>query len=348
MTFPIYYKAIRINGKLLFDGGIVNNFPHDIMNELYKPDIIIGHKVADSAREPGSDNLMEQITNMIMRPTNYDIDPDKGILLETKFNNVGLLDFQKYDFVASEGKKTAEHFIDSIKSRVSRRVNADELKKKRKEFNDKKPELYFQNIQVEGIADAMQRRFIIHSMKHNYNIISLSELKKEYFKLIANEHLKSIRPLAYYNHETGFYDLHLKVEPEKKMRITMGGNISTKPINQGFVNFDYRNYQNRAYTFSSNIYFGRFYSSFKVGGRIDFPTSLPFYLSGYSTLNRWDFFSSSSELFFEDVRPPYIIQGEYNMRFEAGIPLGLHSKLYSGIAFSNSNEIGRASCRETV
>lgn len=338
MTFPIYYKAIQIDGKLLFDGGIVNNFPQDEMEKIYNPDIIIGHKVADATRQPGTDNLMEQITNMVMRPTNYEIPPEKGILLETKFSSIGLLDFQKYDFIAGEGRKTAESLIDSIKMRIHRRVSVEDVNRRRRAFSAKKPDLYFQNIQVEGVEDPMQRRFIIQSMKHNYNIVSLEELKKEYFKLIANEHLRSIRPLAYYNSETGFYDLHLKVEPEKKMRINMGGNISTKPINQGFVNFDYRTYQNRAYTLSSNIYFGRFYSSFKVGGRIDFPTSLPFYLAGYSTLNRWDFFASSSELFFEDVRPPYIVQGEYNLRLESGIPLGLHSKLYAGGAFSNSND----------
>jgi NTE family protein len=338
MTFPLYFKAIEIDGKLLFDGGIVNNFPQDLMEEIFNPDIIIGHKVADDTRAPSSDNVMEQITNMVMRPTNYEIPPEKGILMETKLQNVSLLDFQKYDFIAGEGRKTAENSIDSIKMLVKKRISPEMVSRKRREFNAKKPELYFQNIQVEGVEDPMQRRFIIQSIKHNYNIVPLSSLKTDYFKLIADEHLKSIRPVAYYNEETGYYDLHLKVEPEKKMRINIGGNISTKPINQGFASFDFRTYQGRAYTLSSNIYFGRFYSSFKVGGRIDFPTSTPFYLAGYSTFNRWDFFSSSSELFFEDVRPPYIIQGEYNFRTEAGIPLGLHSKLYAGAAFANSSD----------
>jgi NTE family protein len=150
--------------------------------------------------------------------------------------------------------------------------------------------------------------------------------------------LQSIRPIALYNNETGYFDLHLKVKPEKKVRINIGGNISTKPINQGYASFDYRSYQNRAYSLSSNIYFGRFYSSFKAGGRIDFPTTLPFYLAGYSTFNRWDFFSSSSELFFEDVRPPYIIQDEYNLRFEAGIPVGQHAKLYTDYSLVNSSD----------
>lgn len=338
MTVPLYFKPIMIDNKLLFDGGIVNNFPHDIMTDLFKPDIIIGHKVSEVPKIPDSDNVIEQITNMVMRPTDYTIPEEQGILLETKFQNVGLLDFQKYDLIASFGRRTALQYLDSIKSRIDRRVRTDVVTKKRIEFNSKKPELLFQNIQVEGIRDPMQRKFIIQSIKHRFNIISLSSLKQDYFKLIANQHLQSIRPIALYNNETGYFDLHLKVKPEKKVRINIGGNISTKPINQGYASFDYRSYQNRAYSLSSNIYFGRFYSSFKAGGRIDFPTTLPFYLAGYSTFNRWDFFSSSSELFFEDVRPPYIIQDEYNLRFEAGIPVGQHAKLYTDYSLVNSSD----------
>lgn len=338
MTVPLYFKPISIDGTLLFDGGIVNNFPHNILKETHNPDIIIGHKVADDSRFADTDNVMEQLANMVIRPTNYEIGHEDGLLMETKFENIGLLDFRKYDFIAGKGRETATEYIDSIKTRIERRVTEKDLAEKRKEFNAKKPEMYFQNVQVEGVEDPMQRKFIIQSIKHRFDVVPLSSLKEDYFKLIANEHLRSIRPIAHYNEETGYFDLHLKVEPEKKIRLNIGGNISTKPINQGFASFDYRTYQGRAYTLSSNIYFGRFYSSFKAGGRIDFPTSLPFYLSGYSTLNRWDFFSSSSELFFEDVRPPYIIQGEYNLRFEAGIPLGLHSKLFSGVAFSNSSD----------
>ncbi len=338
MTFPLYFKPIEIDGKLLFDGGMVNNFPQDQMEKIFNPDIIIGHKVAGDLQAPSSDNVMAQITNMVMRPTVYEISPEKGIMMETDLSTVGLLDFQKYDYITGKGQKTAESMIDSIKSRIERRIDPNMVTKKRSEFKAKKPELYFQNIQIEGVPDPLQRKFIIQSIKHKFNIVSLNSLKTDYFKLIADDHLKSIRPVAYYNPASGFYDLHLKVTPEKKVRVNIGGNISTKPINQGFGSFDYQSYKGRAYTLSSNIYFGRFYSSFLAGGRIDFPSSLPFYVSGYSTFNRWDFFSSSSELFFEDVRPPYIIQNEYNIRLEAGIPLGLHSKFYTGATFASSSD----------
>jgi NTE family protein len=336
MTVPLYFRPITIDGSLLFDGGILNNFPHDIMKETYKPDIIIGHKVANDAKAADSDDVMRQISNLVMRPTNFEIAEKEGIVLETLFENIGLLDFNKIDLAMVAGMNTTYESIDSIKTLIQRRVPKEAVQEKRKQFNAKKPELFFQNIQVEGVKDPMQRKYIIQSIKGNYDVISLSSFKKEYFKLIADEHIKSIMPISRYNKETGYYDLHLKVEPQKKLEVKIGGNISTKPINQGFAGFNYRTYKSRAYSFTSNIYFGRFYSSFKLGARIDYETNLPFYLEGNTTLNRWDFFSSSSELFFEDVRPPYIIQNENNTRFEAGIPLKLHSKFYGGIAFSNS------------
>jgi NTE family protein len=30
-TYPLYMKPIKINGRLLFDGGIYNNFPSDVV-----------------------------------------------------------------------------------------------------------------------------------------------------------------------------------------------------------------------------------------------------------------------------------------------------------------------------
>ncbi len=338
MTVPLYFKPIKINDALMFDGGILNNFPHDIMKEAFHPDIIIGHKVANDQKTADADDLMAQVSNIVMRPTNYQMEPKEGIVLETLFENIGLLDFNKIDLAMVAGMKTTYQSIDSIKNLVERRVPKETVEEKRKKFNAKKPELYFQNIQVEGVKDPMQRKYIIQSIKGKYDVISLSSFKQEYFKLIADEHIKSIMPVSRYNKETGYYDLHLKVEPQKKLEVNVGGNISTKPINQGFASVNYRTYKSRAYALTSNIYFGRFYSSFKLGARIDYPTTLPFYLEGYTTFNRWDFFASSSELFFEDVRPPYIIQNENNTRFEAGIPVKIHSKLYGGIAFSNSTD----------
>lgn len=338
MTFPLYFKPINIDGDLLFDGGIFNNFPKDYMDDFFHPDIIIGHKVAGNSKPADQDDVLGQITNMIMRPTDFEIDSTKGILLETTLDDINLLDFDKIDSILSKGYKTANNAMDSIKKLVERRLPKEYFEKRRSDFNAKKPPLRFQGIQVEGIPSAMQRQFIIQSIRHKSNDFSIHDLKKEYFKLVADEQLKSIQPLTYYNPESGYYDLHLKVEPEKNFEISIGGNLSTNPINQGFVGFNYRNYGQRAYLLNSNIYFGRFYSSVQVGTRIDYPTRLPLYSSFFFTVNRWDYYKSSSELFFEDVDPSYIIQDELNFRAEGGFPLGSHNKVFWGAAFSMADD----------
>jgi NTE family protein len=336
MTFPLYFKPIEIDGSLVFDGGIVNNFPVQDMKELFNPDIIIGHSVANNPEKPDPDNIMAQIENMIMQKTDYNIKTEDGVFMQTTFNDVGLLDFKKIDQIEKAGYETVSKNMDSIKSRISRRVRPGELQQKRHQFNLKKPLMNFQNVQIEGAADAMQRKYIIQSLKHNDNIIDLKELKTEYFKLISDPQIKSLRPVAKYNPESGYFDLHMILKQNNHMQVKFGGDISTKPISQGFLSGDYRVFKNRSYTLSTNMYFGRFYSSIKAGARIDYPTTIPFYLAGYFTLNRWDYYSSTTEFVFEDVRPPYIIQNESNFRAELGFPLNTWGKLTFGGSVSNA------------
>lgn len=338
MTFPLYFKPIEINGSLVFDGGIVNNFPVHNMKELFNPDIIIGHNVANNPEKPDPDNVMAQIENMIMHKTDYQIDPKDGIFMETTFNNIGLLDFKKIDQIEKSGYETACKNMETIKQRIARRIRPIDLDKKRHEFNMKKPNLIFQNIQVEGVEDPMQRKYIIQSIKHNSNVFDLKELKKEYFKLVSDRHIKSIRPCSSYNPETGYFDLSMIVKENNPMQIKIGGNISSRPINQLFLSGDYRFFKERSYTLSSNIYLGRFYSSFQTGARIDFPTNLPFYLSGNFTMNLLNYYSSTTEFVFEDVRPPYIIQDENNFRVEMGFPVNIWGKLTFGGSYSNASD----------
>ena len=339
MTFPLYFMPIEIDGSLVFDGGIVNNFPVQHMKNIFTPDIIIGHNVANDAKKPDQDDVMVQIDNMIRQKTDYAIDPKDGILIQTTFNNISLFDFKKIDQIMNAGYEAANKNMELIKQRISRRVRPDDIQQKRHQFNMKKPQLIFRNIQVEGVEEAMQRKYIIQSLKHQSSVISLEELKKQYFKLVADQHIRSLRPVSRYNPESGYFDLHLLVKTNNPMQVKLGGNISSRPVNQGFLSGDYRLFKDRSYTLSSNMYFGRFYSSIKAGARVDFPTSLPFYLAGYFTLNRWDYFSSTTEFVFEDVRPPYITQNESNFRAEIGIPLKTKGKLTVGSAWSKARDL---------
>jgi NTE family protein len=38
MSYPFYLRPIMVDGKLLFDGGLYNNFPVEILNKEFNPD----------------------------------------------------------------------------------------------------------------------------------------------------------------------------------------------------------------------------------------------------------------------------------------------------------------------
>ncbi len=44
MTVPLIYRPIKLDDKYVFDGGLYNNFPADVMKKSFNPDIIIGLK----------------------------------------------------------------------------------------------------------------------------------------------------------------------------------------------------------------------------------------------------------------------------------------------------------------
>jgi NTE family protein len=72
--------------------------------------------------------------------------------------------------------------------------------------------------------------------------------------------------------------------------------------------------------------------------RLDYPTKIPFYLEGGITLNRWDYFHSNNEPFFEDYRPGYVIQNEGNIRINVGFPVKTNSTFITSTSISNEKD----------
>jgi len=338
MTFPFYFRPISINGNLLFDGGIVNNFPEDVMREEFNPDIIIGSKVATVTQKPREDQVLVQIENMIMAVnTRYEIAPEDGILIANDFANISLLDFYKLDYLHEAGYNSTMLLMDSIKGRIPRRTSIDSLDAARKDFQELLPEFLVDNIIIEGV-NMRQKTYIRKSLKQNKKLLSFDELETAYYRLIADNHIESALPIATFNKETGFFDLLLQVNQEKPYHVMFGANVSSASVNQGFVGVEYKLLKRRANYLLANIHFGRLYTSFQGLYRIDFAGKLPFYIQSSLAYNRWDFFKSSPRLLFLDATPSYLIQNENNVRFDFGFPTGSKSKLEFGGAYARMSD----------
>ena len=132
-TYPFYLEPLMVDGKLLFDGGLYNNYPADVLYDEFMPDIILGCNVSQNNTAPKEDDLMSQLVNMIQYRTNFDdvcdhmitISPDSGL---------GTFDFDDVGKAITEGERSTMLKMDTILAMCPSRVSAAELAKKRAEF----------------------------------------------------------------------------------------------------------------------------------------------------------------------------------------------------------------------
>jgi NTE family protein len=319
MTFPFYFKPIEIDSVLLFDGGMENNFPQDVLIESFHPDYIIGSKTTSNSKKPNPDDVLLQLENMLMNKIEFEL-PPQGILIESKFEDISLLDFDKARFIIQTGYDNTLHLIDSIHALIQIKTDISTLSKKRESFKNKGKELVFKDIYFKGL-DNNEKKFVINSIYKKDTLFNVFDFKKEYFKLLADGTISSIFPEAKFNDETSFYDLYLDIKEKSRFHAGIGANISSNAINQGFVSLESNQLGIFSRIFNVNISFGKLYSSLQLKARADFSTKIPIGTSAYYTINRWNYYSSNSDPSFEDVRNPYLIKNENNIKINLFTPV---------------------------
>ncbi len=324
MTFPFYFRPITVDSVPLFDGGIFNNFPWDIMIDEFHPDFIIGSNVSQNAPPPEELNIFSQIENMIVTKTDFDIPDSLGITIDTRVENISLLDFSNVKEVAEFGYQKTLEKIDSIKSIIHRRASFAEIAQKRKEFVYDQPDIKFSSITVSGLKDR-QIQYLHNTLKKKDKEIDYYSFEKRYFELVADKYIDRIYPNARYNTNAKAYDLTLDATLKPELNLHLGGNISSSSLNQGFFGVDYRILRRLATIFSANTYFGRFYSSAKLSVRQDYNTFFPFFIQLGGYFNRFDYYSGNTDPFFEDFKPPYLVNKDRFFEAQAGFPLSSNS-----------------------
>ncbi len=324
MTFPFYFKPIKIDSTLMFDGGMFNNFPTDVMYNDFFPDIIIGSKVAGNYAKPDEDDIVSQLQNMLMEKTNYSAVCDNGIILAPNVKKVNVIDFSYTKEFIDSGYVETMRNIEKIRHFISDSIPADSVNIKRLNFNQKKSKLIIDSIKINGLTQN-QYIYINKLLLRNSNKIPISTIKTEYFKLLADDKIESISPSLKYDKISKFYNLLLDIKKDKNFVADFGGNISSSPINEAFMQLQYKHFGKTARSFIINTYIGKFYSSALAKARFDYPFKTPLYLEGGFVIHQWDFFKTKT-YFFEDKTPSYLIQNEKYFDIILGLPAGNKAK----------------------
>lgn len=324
-TYPFLIKPIEVEGKLLYDGGLYNNFPHSIMTNTFNPDYIIGVKVTSNEPAPESGDLISQVRAMMVSKTDFELN-GPGIIIEP-FTDHGTFDFQNLSSIVDSGYSEASRHISTIKSSVLRTLNSNELKQQRENFKLKQHDIKYDQIHIRG-TNKRQTKFVKNHLwpKTKDSTRNADRIEKNYYKTVSDERIGSVYPSSAYDGNSGNYRLHVKIDKQKPFAFDFGGNISNRPISTGFVGVKFVPFSNPSFVFKANTYFGKFYNSVLVAARSDFSARIPFSLEGSVILNSWNYFKSQS-FFFEDDRPSYLIKSERVALLELSAPIQNNSKI---------------------
>ena len=335
MTFPFFFKPVWKDGVPLFDGGIYDNFPVDVMKSDFDPDFIFGSSVAGAAK-PSTDP-MKQIETMVMQATDYHVDEEDGMMLQFNFPNVSLLDFQRAKELMDIGYRRTLEMIDSIRQRVLREVPQSELNTRRKAYKESLPPLTFGNIYITGVTEA-QRRYVREQLHRDINgEFSMEEFKQAYFKMLSDSKIKEIIPHAVYNRKNQNFDLYLDIKIGEELNVSIGGNISSHQANQLFLGLDYQSLGEQAVDLNANVQMGNSFSGVSLNGRAYLQTSIPMYLHLQAVFSYRKYMQNQS-LFYEDLLPAFIKKREKFVKLKLGLPFMTKAKAEFGLGYGRLSD----------
>jgi len=328
MTFPFFFKPIMIDSTLFFDGGFYNNFPWDVMLEEFNPGFIIGVKCADEYPELDSDNIISQIENMLTVGTNYNLPKSEGIIIDSKFTDVGLLDFDKLDKLVEIGYQNAMKVIPQLLVKIKRRESAENLLKKRLAFRTKCVPLRFEHIIIKDSLRSSQKEFIDKTLRENRKrYFDFEQLKRGYYRVIASGNVKGFFPVAKLTKDSVF-DINIHASKAPPMRISIGGNISSSSLNQGYLGAEYRNFSAKPWKAAVDINLGRFYTGFNAYWRQDFSVRPMAFYEIQLTTHRFDYFGGTQTQFFTNRVPSSNVQeSELFATFSIATPVNLYNNV---------------------
>ncbi|MGL5016028.1 MAG: patatin-like phospholipase family protein [Bacteroidales bacterium] len=332
MTFPLVFKPIEIDNMLIYDGGIYNNFPTDIMKLDFSPDFIIGSSVTDNPSKPKERDIMGQLENMIMQKTDYSIDPEEGVYIRSKLSQYGILDFGNADEIYQVGYQNGIQYIDSIRKAVHRYVPIENLNLQRRIYKSKLPDLVFRNITVDGVSYPQKQYILSQISRRDDNTFTFESFQTDYFSMLSEGKIMEIIPTALYNKESRLYELHLKVKMKENLSVGIGGLISSMSSNQAYVGVSYRSLSFFSMDFDAKLHIGRTYNSFEGSGRILFPTKVPFYVKLMGVYSHNKFFENERLIFDRDIQA-YVLKRESFIKLRFGMPYRRTSKLELSTAY---------------
>jgi NTE family protein len=208
-AFPTLLEPVEIGGKLLIDGGVVNNFPIDEIIEM-GADIVIGVDLRSDYDEKDELDSALKIVNQIISFQMYGNYDDRikktDVYIHPDMNKYSVTSFDKLEEIEAIGEKVArEKFVDFLRI-------AKQQSKKRRPFyrQDQQNELLIKSILIKGNQD-YTRNYVKGKMKiEEGQTILFSDLVEGINNLTATGNFTNIQYKIDTEEDGSIFSLKLK------------------------------------------------------------------------------------------------------------------------------------------
>lgn len=314
MSFPLVFRPIEIDGVLVYDGGIYDNFPVDVMQEDFNPDFIIGVSVSGPDGKPERGNIMSQLEDMIIQNNDYSVPSKNGIKIQCPVLNFGVLDFDQADVIYEIGYKTGLQMVDSIKSRTSARRSLEEVTERRKAFAAATPQIEFNDIEVSS-GTPSQKRFLKFLFNRGFpeRPFSMDQTQDAYYRAVSGGKLSNLMlvpKLGIAHGEGGVRSNNILVlQPEIKSpwNIGVGGWITTDTQSMLYLDFGYHTLSHNSLDVDLSGWIGQSYYAGMLSGKFTIHSRLPAYMKIEGVMSRQKFYASQLK-FYQMNTPTFIAE----------------------------------------
>jgi NTE family protein len=277
------------------------------------------------SKKPSEQSLYDQMENIVMQKTNYQVDSAQGVMMQFHLQDVSLMDFNKAQTLFDLGYNAALEMIDSIGGRIDRRVPLPVITDRRNAYKESLPPLIFENVYVSGTTEAQEIYIKNHIHRNIDNRFSIDDFKQTYFQLLLNPKIKEIMPQAEFNYETQLFDLYMDVKIENEMTVDFGGNISSTNANQIYLGVGYQSLTDISANFNLDTQLGNSYNGITLYGKLEMPSRIPVNVSAIFSSDIRKFYESG-KLFIDTELSAFTKQLETYGRIGIELPFQINAK----------------------
>ena len=337
-SFPTLLNPVEMQGHLLIDGGIANNFPSDIMKEKGL-DIIIGVDVQSDLIKREGLNSVITILNQIV---SYDIyeqcrkgEEDCDLYIKPDISMFTVVDFDKGQGIMAQGDKAGKKYRSALDSLA----NLQPGRKPRPLLERKDEPFELKGIQVYGAKNYTPAYVKGKLQLRNGDQINRQELTKRISFLAATDNYEKIDYKI--KNDSIYFDL---IEKKRQAEIRLGAHYDEIYQSAVLANYIHKRLLIKNDELSVDLIVGdqiRFNVNYFVDNGFYTSYGLKTRYNHFRTNTRFSFEDNPNvnqiELNYNDFTTEIFLQTTFGRKFAAGVGVELKNLLITTETLTGAN-----------